>query len=674
MKLPRLISMLVLGTAAAMVAGCGKKDSATGAAGATASHPTEGPMAAELAATLESESDFYIFKTAADLPEGLKWEDGSDLPEFANPDAKKGGTLNYFIQDFPRTLRTVGPDATGGIRQYFWDFVAMYPAHEHPNFPGRVFPGYAREWAADPASRTIYYRIDEEARWSDGAPITTADVVFSLYYYRSTHIVGPWYNDFHKKTWERLTIYDEHVFALTMNELRPDFLVRCSEGFYLFPKHAMADFGPDYVQRYQWRILPTTAAYTLTDSDVRKGESVTFHRVQDWWARDKRFWRGRYNPDRLRFNVIRDIDKAYESFVRGDLDFFLPMTAVPKYWYESLPDNHPDVAAGYIHKTRFFNRIPQPDWGLWMNRSKPLLDNREVRLGIQHAGNFKLVAEQYYRGDAVQMQTRSDGYSWRMHPTITSRPFNPVKAREHFAAAGFTQQGPDGILRNAAGRKLSFTLSTYRPDIRDIMSILKSEAAKAGLELNLEVLDQSTGWKNVQEKNHEIALIALGRTPELFPRYWDFYHGANAYQDAYLAPDGSFVEKSAHGTPNPNPTRVRVQTNNMTQTFIPELDRIIEAYDQTQTLEELKPLAEQIEQMIHDDATWVPGWSLPFYRLAYWRWVGWPDDFNVMLSMYSHQYFLFWIDTEAKEETQAARRRGEKFTPTIQTFDQFKEP
>jgi microcin C transport system substrate-binding protein len=202
----------------------------------------------------------------------------------------------------------------------------MYPAHQHPNFPGRVYPGYAREWAADPASRTVYYRIDEKATWSDGAPIKTADVVFSLYLFRSPHIVEPWYNDFHTKTWERVTIYDEHVFALTMKDLRPDFLVRCSEGFYIYPKHAMADFGPDYLQRYQWRILPTTAAYTLTDSDVRKGESVTFRRVENCWSRDRPVWRGRYTPDRLRFSVIRDIDKAYESFVRGDLDFFLPMT------------------------------------------------------------------------------------------------------------------------------------------------------------------------------------------------------------------------------------------------------------------------------------------------------------------------------------------------------------
>jgi microcin C transport system substrate-binding protein len=674
MKISRYSSILFL-ACAAILASCGKKDSGstgTTTTAATPGKPGEGPMAADLAATLERENEFYVFKTAADIPADLKWEDGSDLPEFADPDAKKGGTFTYYIGDFPRTLRVLGPDATGGIRQYLWDYTAVYPAREHPNFPGRVYPGYASEWAAEPKTRTVYYRINESARWSDGAPVTAQDVVFSLYLYRSTHIQEPWYNDFHQKTWERVTVFDDRTFALTMKELRPDFVVRCSQGFYLFPKHAMADFGPNFIQDYQWRTLPTLGAYVLRDEDVDKGRSVTLTRLKDWWAKDIRFWRGTYNPDRYRFTVVRDPDKAFESFVRGDLDFFLPMST-PKYWYDLLPDNHPDVAAGYIHKTKFSNRIPRPDWGLWINRSKPLLNDQNVRVGIQHAANFQLVADQFYRGDAVQMQTRSDGYSWRVHPTMTARTFDPVKAREYFSAAGFTTQGPDGVLRNAAGQRLSFNLTTYLATVRDVMSILKTEALKAGLELNLEVLDQTTGWKKVQEKNHEIALIALSRSPELFPRYWEMHHGSNAYEDAYIGPDGKPVGKYSLGTPNPEPKKIRAQTNNMTEIFIPELDRLIEAYDQTETLDQLKPLAAQIEQMIHNDASWVPGWAIPFYRVAYWRWVKWPKDFNVMISRNAEEYFVHWIDEDVKEETLAARRSGKTFAPSIESFDKYKE-
>jgi microcin C transport system substrate-binding protein len=670
MKPLRSLPAVIAIAAVFFLGACGRSGDGEGA---SVKHPTSGPMAADLAATLERERDFYVFKSAAELPGNLKWENGAELPEFADPNANKGGTFNYFIQDFPRTLRVVGPDATGGIREFLWDYVEMYPAVEHPNEPGQVYPGFASEWAADRSTRTVYFRINENARWSDGQPVTTEDVVFTLYFFRSPHIREPWYNDFHTKTWEKVTIYDRHVYAVTMKELRPDFLVRASQGFYLFPKHAMADFGADYIEKYQWRVLPTLGAYTLRPADLDKGRSVTLTRIQDWWARDQRYWRGRFNPDRFRLTVIRDIDKAFESFVRGDLDFFLPMTASPKYWYDLLPDSHPDVVAGYIHKVKFYNRIPRPDWGLWINRSKPVLAENEIRLGIQYASNFERVANQFYRGDAVQMNTRSDGYSWRVHPTITSRKFDPVKAREHFAKAGFTQQGPDGILRNERGQRLSFTITTYRPDIRDVMAILKTEAAKAGLEFNLEVLDSTTGWKKVQEKGHEIALIALSRSPELFPRYWEMYHGSNAYADAYLGPDGNPVATHMDGKPNPDPRQPRAQTNNMTMTYIPELDKLIEAYDRADSLEEVKRLAAEIEEIIHEDAAWVAGWAIPFYRLAYWRWVKWPKDFNVMVSRSSLEYFLFSIDPEMRDETRAAKRRGETFPAQLTTYDQFKE-
>ena len=625
-----------------------------------------------MTATMQRESNFYQIKTIADLPKDLEWTSGPDLPELGDPRAKKGGTLNFYLQDFPRTMRVVGPDSTGGMRQYLLDYVYVGLVLEHPDFPGQAVPGVAKEWAPVRDERTMYFRLDENARWSDGAPVTTDDVLLSFYFLRSNFHKVNWWSDFYTKTWEKVTVFDKHTFSLTLAELRPDFDVRVA-ALTLFPKHAMEDLGPDYVEKFQWRVLPTTGAYTVRPEDIDKGRSVTLTRVKDWWANDKKHYRYRYNPDKYRFQIIRDHDKALEAFMRGDIDIFQQMTAVPKYWYEILPDQHPLVANGYIHKTTFYTRTPRPDWGLYINTAKHLLDNKEIRWGIQYASNFELVAQQFYRGDAVQMNTRNDGYSWRVHPTMMARKFDPVKAREHFAKAGFTTQGPDGVLMNDAGERLSFAVTTYRPDIRDIMTILKTEALKAGLEFRIEILDQSTGWKKFQEKQHEIGLLAFSRSPELFPRYWEDHHGANAYADAYLDAQGNPVEKASLGTPNPTPKQVRAYTNNYTSTFIPELDRLIEKYDQSASLDEMKELAVKMEEIIYEDASWVPGWAQPFFRCAYWRWVRWPEDFNAMTARYADEFFLHWIDQDMEKETRAARRSGQTFPPGVNVYDKYKE-
>ena len=657
---------------ALLLGGCGKKTETAAAPAAKAdgaAAKVDSSMEVELARTLQEQSEFYVFKTAADLPADLAWQDGRDLPVFADPAAKKGGTYQFYITDFPRTLRTVGPDASGGFRGYMRDNTEPSLVKSHPNLPESVMPLLADRWALSSATKTVYYHLDPRARWSDGRPVTTEDVVFTFYFYRSTHLRDPWYNDFFTANFRHLVIFDAHTFAFVHPENKPDLVSRFGD-MSLYPRHAFHDFGADWLERYQWRNLPRLGAYEILEKDIEKGRSITFSRVKGWWGEEQRFLRGRFNPDRYRFEVIRDPDKAIESFARGDLDH-IPL-GTPKFWFETLPETHPEVAAGRVLRYKFYNRVPRPDWGIWINCAKPLLDTLEVRHGLHHAMDFESVCTQYFRGDAERLQTRSDGYSWRTHPTLTSRAYNPEKARAHFAKAGFVRQGDDGILIDSSGRRLSFTLSTGRQEFKDMLPILKQQALKAGLDLRLEVLDSTTGFKKVQEKNHELSLLALNRAVELYPRYWERYHGSNAYTDAYSL-DGKLVTTATGSVPHPRPVQVRTQTNNMTMTFLPELDRLIEAYDRADTLPELKRLAAEIEMMIHEDAGWIPGWKLPFYRGAYWRYIKWPASFNVRQSRTAEEYFVHWIDVEEKKAVEESRRTGRTFPASLQVFDQFRE-
>jgi microcin C transport system substrate-binding protein len=682
-----LVSLGILSMAVAL-AGCGKKGNATvDSAPPTAEDPASaGPesataavadfpgMEADLARTVKEQPEFYVFKTADDFAKdtsGLTWDDGMQHPEFGDPEAKKGGTFTYYIPDFPRTLRHLGPDATGGIRSWLLDHVVIGCVMGHPNLPGEVFPGLATRWAIDRGSKTMYFELATDARWSDGPPVTTDDFVYHFYMMRSPHLNEPWYNNHYTTKYRRLTVYDKHHFALTMEEYKPDFALRAG-GIAPNPRHFFQDFGPGWLEKYDWRVVPTTGAYTLYEKDIKKVSSVTLTRLKDWWAKDRKYLRQLWNPDRIRLTVIRDPDKQIEAFIRGDLDIY--RLDAPKHWYERLPDDHPLVASGYVTKATFYNQIPRPDRGLWINSHHPLLKNRDIREGIHYASNWDLVCQSYFRGDAVVMDTRSDGYPFRAHPTIMHRPFDPVKARELFAKAGFTKQGPDGVLVNDQGQRLSFSVLGYLQDHRDFLSILKQEAIKAGIEYNLEILDFATGTKKLHEKQHEIAFAALQRSVELYPRYWELFHGSNAYEDAYLDANGQPVEKYSLGKPNPNPQKVRPNTNNSTQTFIPELDRLIEAYDAAETMDEIKSLAVQIEQIIHDDAAWVPGHAFPFFREGYWRWVRWPKDFNVREAREAYEFHLLWIDSELEAEVKAAQKEGRKLEPQVLVFDKYKNP
>ena len=622
----------------------------------------------EVKAYYAAHPDFFVFKTIDDLPADLAWENGGEFPEIGSPERKRGGVWQDRIQDFPRTLRIVGPDSNSGFRSYLLDDNMVGFGMIHPNMPGphHYIPGVASEWATDLPSKTIYVRIDPLARWSDGPPVTSDDVFFMFWLYQSAYIQTPWYNNWYGigENYTRVTRYDERTFAITLKDVRPDYLKLVLD---LAPvaSHFYREVGEDFPSRYNWRFAPTTGPYVLTDAELKRTTTnrsgITFNRLADWWANDKPGFRYRFNPDQIRLRVIRETTTAWEAFLAGDLDAFGMNLA--EYNYDRLPDDHALVKRGLIHKHTFYNDVPRPTWGLWMNTSRPLLGDREVRLGIQYATNWQLVIDQYFRGDYERLNTSADGYGDMTHPDIRARAFDLGKAGEHFAKAGFTRRGPDGILVNDSGQRLSVTITTGYEAMAPVLTILQQEARKAGLEFQVEVLDASAAWKKIQEKNHDIAFSAFNVGVELYPRYWETYHSANAYDQPYAA-DGK--------TPN-SARKPKIQTNNLQSVAIPELDALIDRYDRSESLDEMRAMARRMEEILFEDASYSPGFKLPFFRVATWRWVRFPEDFNVRFARDPLEFSLQWIDEPMKTETLAARRDETKaFAPVVRVHDQWK--
>ena len=613
----------------------------------------------EVQAYYAERPDFFSFKTPADLPEELVWENGSHLPEVGSPAAKKGGTEYVRLQDFPRTLRTLGPDSNGSFRTYLLDAVTMSIAHRHPN-EFEYFPGLAESWSVDQEDKTVYVKIDPKAKWSDGEPITSDDFFFMFFINQSTYIVAPWYNNWYSTQYTNITKYDYLTFSISVPEAKPDMNSRVLE---LRPMaaHFFKELGDDYVERYQWRFQTTTSPYLLDDKNLKKGRSVTFTRDKDWWAKDKKHWRYRFNMDKIHLSVIRDTSKHFEAFKRGDIDQF--SLSLAEYWYEKLPDEDQDVTSGYIHKSMFYNQHPRPTFGMWINTSKELLNNKDIRVGIQHASNWDLVLEKFFRGDYARMKTSADGYGEFTHPTLQPRAFDINKAQEAFARAGFVERGSDGILQNAAGQRLAFTFSTGYEQYKDILTILKEEALKAGLELRLEVLDSTAGFKKVQEKKHDIHFVAFSVSLEMYPRFWETYHSDNAYDLPYLT-DGSI-----------NPERkVKTQTNNLEVLALPEMDSMIDQYRASGDKQEMIDLAHRMTEIHHEHASFVPGFVQPGYRIGHWRWIRYPEGFNYKHTRGYNELFVHWIDTDIKEETKAAEKAGQHFQPEINFYKQFATP
>ncbi|MDC0996790.1 ABC transporter substrate-binding protein, partial [Pseudomonadales bacterium] len=216
--------------------------------------------------------DFFTFKTLADLPDSLAWQNGSELPDIGSPEAIKGGTQYSNLQDFPRTMRLVGPDSNGSFRPYLQDYVTMSLAHRHPD-KYDFYPGLAESWAVDKDNKTVYIKLNPAARWSDGEPVTTDDFTFMFFFMQSSYIVAPWYNNWFGTQYTNITKFDDHTFSISIPEAKPDMDSKVLQ-MGPVPEHFYKSLGDDFVERYQWKFQPTTGAYVVREKDIKKGTSI----------------------------------------------------------------------------------------------------------------------------------------------------------------------------------------------------------------------------------------------------------------------------------------------------------------------------------------------------------------------------------------------------------------
>jgi len=620
--------LLLAGSCGLSLAGCGMEAE------------TEPPPADDAAPVAEELPPIEVLEgdgLPEALPSDLTWLTNDADPEYASPDAVRGGTLRSWMSSFPLTLRRVGPDSNGAFAGYL-RYNQMGPVSFHPQ-TRRPIPTLATHWAFGADGRSVYFKLNPAARWSDGVPITAADYVFSVQFHRSKSIVGPWYNNHYRERIRDLKRYDDYTIGVQGADAKPEDELLYGYAVGPQPRHFHV-LNENWVTDYNWRVEPNTGPYQI--GKVEKGKFIELHRKPDWWANDLRYFRHRFNPDKIRVRVIRDINVAFQHFRKGELDVFA--VTRPRWWHDKASGDIFDN--GYVHKYWYYNDLPAGAGSLTLNTATPLLANADVRFGLAHAMHFKHLIATVFRGDYQRLPTFQLGFGAYDNHAIAPRVFDLQKAGAHFDAAGFGRRAADGIRVREDGTRLAFRVTYTYPDDTERLVVLKEEAKKAGVDLELQLVDGALGFKQMLEKKHEIAWITWN-SQGLSPRYWEFFHSDNANKP---------------------------QNNNFSNFGDPLMDERIMAFRASAGHDERVRRAHELEQMVHDSGVIIPTILVPFVREAAWRWMKLPAKLGTRASgsLFNSQANsagifssggLFWIDEEEKERTLRARDEGQAFEP-----------
>ena len=580
------------------------------------------------------------------LPDGIVWETNNDDPLIGSPDAIRGGAFNYMIGAYPLTFRLMGPNSNDFFAAWnraftlFFGLVGRHPVTD--NF----IPLMATHWSVQEDQRTIYFRLDPDARFSDGEPVTADDYVFTWRMLQSEHIVDPFYNIYAEQYYESVDKIDDYTLRIvgTRPSWRP---LPDYAGIWPTPSHAVV-LDEDWVSRTTNQYQIAVGPYVV--SDVARGESVTFERVDDWWGDGKRYFIGQYNFDRINLRVI-PIERSLDYLRLGELDLDIENTA--RTWNEEY--TFEAVRNGWIRRARVFLETPSGISGLHMNLEAPIFQNKNFRKAMQYLFNFERLNDNLMFGEYFRQISFFHGTEYA-NPDIEPYTFDPVLAREYLERAGyrrpdefrnrtllrsiwnaargliFTRSNTDDILVNEQGQKASFTLIYGSQGLSRHLTVMQQEFRRAGVDIKLQLLEPGTAFERGLERKYEMTMTnrATGFYPE--PR--------------------QYVHSEGKATTN---------NNNIWGFGTDEVDGLIQIYE-----EDLDPAARleamhRIDEIVHEEAFYIPFWDAPYTRLVYWDYVEFPEFYlprrNQTLNI--TDWMVYWIDPERRARLEEAMETGE---------------
>ena len=551
---------------------------------------------------------------------GQGWETNTDFDLIGDPRAVKGGVMRDYITFFPATVRIEGPESNS----QFWKIAQM--AYEsllgiHPTTLDYM-PSLATHWQISPDKMTYRFRMDPNARFSDGTAVTSEDVVATYDFMMDKTLQAP-SNLLTYGKLNRPVAESKYIVRVQAKELNwRNFLY--FSGMPIFPAHVLKTVNGDtYIKEYNYKSLPGSGPYIIRESDIDKGRSITMRRRNDYWAAKARGSVGLSNIDELQFIVVRDDNLAFEMFKKGDLDVYGVVPA--RQWVEDF--NFDDVQRGLIQKRLIFNDDPKGFQGFAMNSRRPPFNDIRVRKALALLLNRPLLIEKTMFN---QYKVANSYYSGTVYenPNNPKNEYNPQEALKLLAEAGWNARDTQGrLVKNGQPLQIEMLYDTKTWESR--MTIYQEELRKVGITLNLRFVTPETSFALIMDRRFEMHLQAWGGL--LFPNPETSWHSSLADPD---------------------------NTNNVTGFKNARVDELCKQYDLAFDVQQRIRIIREIDGILANDYQYALHWysDYIFPRPAYWNKFGTPPGYASRIGDYYAIYTMWWLDPDKDAKLQQALR------------------
>jgi len=381
----------------------------------------------------------------------------------------------------------------------------------------------AEAWEISADNLTITFHLRQGVKWHDGAPFTSADVLFTYRMYIDPQVPTSYAEDF--KQVAHAEAPDPYTFRVTYRQPYAPALE--SWGAAIHPKHLLD--GVDVTKSPLGRAPIGTGPYRFIA--WQPGEKLVLEANPDYYA-------GKPYLRRVVYRIIPDSSTQFLELQSGGLDF-MGLTPIQ---YSTQTDT-PAFRRG-------FNKYRYLAFGytyLGYNLRKPLFKDVRVRQAIAHAVDKQELIDGVLLGLGRAATGPYKPDTWVYNPNVRNYPFDPAAARALLESAGWHDADGDGV-REKGGQRLAFTIVTNQGnDLRaKTAEIVQRRLKEIGCEVQIRVVEWATFLKEfIFPGNFDVTILGWtgGPEPDQYniwhssktgPRELNFIHYQNAEVDDLL--------------------------------------------------------------------------------------------------------------------------------------------
>jgi len=460
----------------------------------------------------------------------------------------------------------------------------------------------------DDSRAWVEFTLRPEARFSDGSPVTVADVMWSF------ETLGTLGHPRYHGVWGRIAAMEQTGpasvrFTFTEADQELPLII----GLRPILSRAQFEGGTRVFDASGLDAIMGTGPYQIAAVDP--GRSITFRAVPDWWGRDLPFFAGQHNADEITYEYFGDTAVAFEAFKAGDISVWREPSAAR--WADSY--DFPAVQRGDVTLSEIPHQRPTGFDGFVFNTRRAQFSDWRVRQALLTLFDFEQINQTLNGGALPRIPSVFGNSALGMPPGAAEPEVVALLARHAdsmppdalddltlpsdtgrralrsamglFNEAGWQVDG-DGVLRNAVGEAFVFEilLSQGNPQHLTVAQTYAAALEPVGITVTITVIDNAQYVERTNaydfDMTHMLRFMSL--SPGIEQRlYW-----------------------GSAGVDTPG-------TRNLAGVDSPVVDAMVDAIVTARTQAEFTTAVRALDRAVMAGRYLIPFWYSPVGRLAH---------------------------------------------------------